>query len=336
MSVGRVDVGVRQSTGSILHKHQNRKAFPAVRQTGAPVHVEQSRARSRAAASRARARRAAPAPARLRRRRCARSRRTTGSRETGLPGRHAAVASAPSRSSSNTTGAFGSSKRADAGAGAARPSSRPRLPSIDDAAPTGPDAAPGARSARVVSVTRRGQRLEVALDVEEVDVARRLAPLLGQRGSEREPADAQRLLVAAGRARWKTRPTSKMRTRDILRLTLVAQRLDQPGQQRRAHHVEMRGDRIQDLDRLARPDRARASVADDDEAERDDLLPVEVDQRALDRDARALRLRGRAACAATCARGVGGNRCRSRGCARPPRRSPPRSRDRSGATAASR
>ena len=93
----------------------------------------------------------------------------------------------------------------------------------------GPGAAPGARARCVVERARRGQRLEVALDVEEIDGARRLAPLLRQRGAEGEAAEAQRLRVAAVRARGTRGPISKTRTRVALRFRFVRSVSTRPG-----------------------------------------------------------------------------------------------------------
>ena len=198
-----------------------------------------------------------------------------------------------------------------------------------------PGCSAGCATRSVVSRRGRGQRLEVALDVEEVDVARRLRPIArAARRPNAEPADAQRLLVSGASSRRKTRPSSKMRTRARLRLTLVRSVSTSPGSSDVRITSRCAAIGFSTAIGFAAGSSA-ASVCRRHEAERDDLLPVEVDQRALDRERRRARLRIGQHVRDVRAR-RGGNRCRSRGCARPPRRSLPRSRGRSGTTAASR
>ncbi len=85
----------------------------------------------------------------------------------------------------------------------------------------GPGASAGCSAATKSHRQRREQRLDVALDVEEIDCALRHAPLLrvgravGQRGDAHRLVDAGDGHVAIGDRgiALNTRPTSKMRTR---------------------------------------------------------------------------------------------------------------------------
>ena len=116
--------------------------------------------------------------------------------------------------------------------------------------------------------------------------------------------------VVARRSRAEARGRPRTRARaPALRLTLVRSVSIRPGQQRRAHHVELarRSDSATRIGRRRRRGSSAASVADDDEAERDDLLVVARRRARAERDARALRLRDRAACAGRARAGVGRN-----------------------------
>ena len=125
---GRVDFGVRQSTFSILHKHQNRKAFLARRNSGAAVDVEQPDGVDvrRPAPRPARRRPPAPGPPRRRPRR-GRGARPAAARPARLPAAGPRVSGA--RSSSNSTGARGSSN-ALTSRGCSSPS-QPISPAVD-------------------------------------------------------------------------------------------------------------------------------------------------------------------------------------------------------------
>ena len=166
------------------------------------------------------------------------------------------------RSSSNTTGARGSSKLPD----------QPRMQLADPAGvravdehprATRPGCSAGCVGALGRQPPRRGQRFEVALDVEEVDARAPaccpIAPAARRRTRARRRAAAARLRRRA--LRGYTRPISNRRTRLSRRLTLVRSASISPGSSVRAHHVELRGDRVQHADRRAPPDRARASTA---------------------------------------------------------------------------
>ena len=123
---------------------------------------------------------------------------------------------------------------------------------------------------------RRRQRFDVALHIEEIDVAPAQTPLLGFGRTERQSADSQGLGEAV--AREDATDLEHANARE-LSLDVGLQHAEQPREQRRAHHVEMRGDRIQHADRLARRIECAFVVALD-ETERDNFLPVARDERA--------------------------------------------------------
>ena len=154
----RVDVRVRQSTCSILHKHQNRKAFPAGRQPVAAVDVEQRRSRRRTAAWQLSQRlENVGRAARLRRRR----RRGRGARpavrDTACARRAAAAPAAARASTSKTTGAA-AARSGGRGADAARRCQPDGAPSTRTA-PQRPGMQRRMRRARRWRATRRGAAL---------------------------------------------------------------------------------------------------------------------------------------------------------------------------------
>ena len=129
----------------------------------------------------------------------AKSRRTIGNRETACAA--GSGAQSGSSSSSKTTGALRQFKARATGAGAARRSSR--LARIQH---------PG-RAARMKRRVRgrlghhrqrRGQRLDVAFDVEEIDAALAAVPLFGQRRAERQARDSLRLRIFVASAKEAT------------------------------------------------------------------------------------------------------------------------------------
>ena len=174
----------------------------------------------------------------------ARSRRTTGMRETGLPTGTRPCGRATCRSSSNTTGARGRSKcRTRRGMQLADPAGRRRRRRST--------ARRAAGMQRRVRRSPRRERARARPAPRGRPSRRRSRPRAsaaphcsGRRGAEREAADAQGLRVAGAPSR---RNSGRSRTRGrALRLAIDvgAQRLDEAGQQRGAHHVEVRGDRI--------------------------------------------------------------------------------------------
>ena len=124
-----------------------------------------------------------------------------------------------------------------------------------------------------------------------------------------------------------------MRTRSCLRARFVAQHVEESAGERRAHDVEMRGDRIRTRIGAARASRSgkeRRFPRRAHETEGDGFLPAARDEQALDGDDGADGLGGRAASIARAPTRPPPESRRSRRAGRSPRRSPPRSRDRSG------
>ena len=130
------------------------------------------------------------------------------------------------------------------------------------------------------------ERFEITLHVEQVDTARTRAPLFGLARSEREAADAQRLREPVAREHAADLEYANARQ---LAFQVGLQHADEPGQQRRSHHIEMRGDRVQHGDGLARRVE-RQLVTRSDKAERDDLLPVARGEHAAQRERTASRI----------------------------------------------
>ena len=228
-------------------------------------------------------------------------------------------------------GAAGSSK-CRTSADAARRASRRRVPCTRTSR-AAPRMQPRMRVRRRRQRQRRGERLEVALDVEEVDRARGAPHCSGSLVPNARPP--MRIPAARQSSRANVRPTSKMRTRGILRFRLVCSVAIEPGQERRAHHVEMRCDRIQHArSAFASGSSARSSP----EATKLKVI-TSCQSRATSRrmsvDRAALRF-GRWQHRLHVRRAARPGSRRSRGCARPPRPGPPRSRYRSDRTAASR
>ena len=197
----------------------------------------------------------------------------------------------------------GSSKRAD----------QPRMQLADPAdgvavdrhrALRARDAAHGCVRRSVVSDSGAASASRSPLTSKKSTSRAALAPLLGQRRRRTRG----RRCAAAGRSdrpsRANTRPTSNMRTRGTLALDVRAQHVEQPGQQRGAHDVEMRGDRIQHARSAARRRRARARVADSTKLNVTISCQSRATSGAGSRARRALRFGRAAACVCTCARGV--------------------------------
>ena len=206
-------------------------------------------------------------------------------------------ASTASRSSSNSTGACGSSQ-CWRQRGCSSPTT-PIVAAVDAHARAAARMhARDARPARTSRVQRRQQRLDVALDVEEVAPAAPCAPTAGRR--RRRRPGPPRASAGARRAPWcrssrraasrrNTRPISNTRTRSALRSRLNLQHLQQRAEQRRAHHAHLAGDRVQQLDRVGVAGEVLLPALLD-EAEVDRLLVAQRGQQAAHREAAAARL----------------------------------------------
>ena len=248
-SVASMSASVKVREVSCISTRIARLFLPSVSPAPA-VDVEQSNARSTWGGLALRpARRAAPAPERFSSTTSARSRRTTGTRETGLPA-GTGPPSAALDGRARRRPAPGQVEVRGRGAGAARPASRRRR----RRSTTRGRAARMQRRMRdrARSTSRRGATSASRSPLtSKKSTSRAGSPHCSGSGAAVREA-AQRAAAArsrpprggtCGRARRSGRATS-------LRLTLVLQRLDEAGQQRRAHDVELRGDRVQHADRL--------------------------------------------------------------------------------------
>jgi hypothetical protein len=210
-----------------------------------------------------------------------------------------------------TAPAPAAARRPGASAGAVRPHGRGAAVDLDAAQRPGCSA--GCVGRHEARAARRQQRLDVALDVEEVDRALALAPLQRRRPAVGQARHAQRLRTPATvsgpsatvASRRNTRPISNTRTRVALRARLCAAP-DQAADQAGAHHRQRRGDGVQHADRVGVAGQF-ALPAFLDEAEVDGLLVAQRRQRVAQRSAlrrasgararhRRQRRRGRAAC----------------------------------------
>src|SRR6185503_19327929 len=135
------------------------------------------------------------------------------------------------------------------------------------------------------------QRFEIAFDIEKIDIAQAAIPMLGQRRSKRQGTDAQRLVVALAVSH---EAAARFEHAHALQFAIDvrAQDVEQASQQRGAHDVEVARDRVE------HPDRRRIGVQQAlaigaDEAERDDLVVVTIDQAVPQSRCRANALRRR-------------------------------------------
>jgi hypothetical protein len=137
---------------------------------------------------------------------------------------------------------------------------------------------------------RREERLDVALDVEEIDASLATPHCGGATGPKARPPSRSGWRTPAtpsgpatlASSRTNTLPSSKTRKPRLLAREVDAQDLDQAADEARAHHRERRGDRIDDADRR----RVAGEVALPalvDEAEVDGLLPAEIGHRMAQR-----------------------------------------------------
>ena len=324
-----LDLGVGQSTCSILHKHKNRNAFPTARQ---PAAAKRSNGRN------------------PRRTEAAAARRTSTNRWTGT-------------ASSTTSGQVAPHDRAAAKPAARRDRPRQQRCEVElegdrrggqleapdqrrvqfaeparhgavdrDARPSVRDAAPGAAPLRSSASADAASAARSAFTSKMSTGRRGVAPLLGQRAPGREPAESQRLLEARRR---------RAGTRGRLRRCAHAARAG--SRCVRATSISPGSSDVRITSRCAaigfstatgvggRIERALGRRRH--EAERHDLVPVaRGEPRGAPRTASAA-TRGAAACAGRARTARRGSR-RSRARARLPRRSPPRSPGRSATTAA--
>ncbi|ABA47491.1 hypothetical protein BURPS1710b_1895 [Burkholderia pseudomallei 1710b] len=148
---------------------------------------------------------------------------------------------------------------------------------------------------------RREQRLEIALHVEVIDLARRRAPLLFDDRPVCERADALRLRIALDRelARLHRRigdehaPGLEHAHALGAAVQVVAQHADEAAEQRRAHHRQLARDRVQQAHRVVVAGEIALPLGID-ETEVDCFRIVARGERVADRVNRAARLVGRA------------------------------------------
>ena len=131
----------------------------------------------------------------------------------------------------------------------------------------------------------------VRLEVEQIHVPLAAIPLQRLRRTKRQTADAKRLLDTLGIAK-KTGAGLEYTHPFLLAIDIRAQGIDQTAQQRRAHHIEMTGNRVEHLYRI-RIIAKRALPGRADKAEGDDFLIVAIDQALTQRRERTLGLRSR-------------------------------------------
>ena len=200
-------------------------------------------------------------------------------------------------------------------------------------APSGRDAAPDAACLGRAARARRGQRLEVALDVEEIDGALRGRPIApgaparrpGRRGAAAASQPRRRVAQEAASRLRRCGPARALRVRLVR--SVSTQSAGSSVVRITSRCAAIGFSTVIGSRRVAVRESA-ASAAELTKLKVIDLLPVARDERALDANARAPRFGLRQHVLHVRARAARESR-RSRGCARPPRRSLPRSRGRS-------